>query len=310
MAHRDLTSVFGVHKSISRSKENHIIQIETNLNPGSNNNVHPSHLREHQILMEFHSVMKSIENGIEHIDKKFHTLQSQFTTHGFIFENEDDLPDEPIQQSIQDIIQLIHKCHQSINQFHSVITKSTLFASTPSYQRVVQNFFRRLVILLQPIELRFNEFRNKYTVVNPTSANDSNHILNIQDDSKSIKGTASDQSPILIVDGDEVELERRSIVRNQRILILAQQIQEIHTMFVRMNEMVIDQGTVVDRIDWNVEHAHDAVENAVEELVRAAEYQTKSICCDLNCCNRKCLVLLIFIVVLLFLILLLKKHAF
>jgi len=39
---------------------------------------------------------------------------------------------------------------------------------------------------------------------------------------------------------------------------------------------VIDQGTVLDRIDYNIEQAAGKIEQAGNELVKANEYQKKS----------------------------------
>ena len=40
--------------------------------------------------------------------------------------------------------------------------------------------------------------------------------------------------------------------------------------------LVIDQGTILDRIDYNIEQAADRVGHAVVELNKANEYQKKS----------------------------------
>ena len=40
--------------------------------------------------------------------------------------------------------------------------------------------------------------------------------------------------------------------------------------------LVIDQGTILDRIDYNIEQAADRVSHAVVELKKANEYQKKS----------------------------------
>ena len=40
--------------------------------------------------------------------------------------------------------------------------------------------------------------------------------------------------------------------------------------------LVIDQGTILDRIDYNIEQAADRVTSAVVELNKANEYQKRS----------------------------------
>lgn len=40
-------------------------------------------------------------------------------------------------------------------------------------------------------------------------------------------------------------------------------------MFKDLSSLVIDQGTLLDRVDWNVEQMNTEVKGAVEELTQA-----------------------------------------
>ena len=53
-------------------------------------------------------------------------------------------------------------------------------------------------------------------------------------------------------------------------------IEELATIFKELAVLVIDQGTILDRIDYNIEQAADRVGAAVVELNKANEYQKKS----------------------------------
>ncbi|ESL06263.1 syntaxin [Trypanosoma rangeli SC58] len=50
-------------------------------------------------------------------------------------------------------------------------------------------------------------------------------------------------------------------------------IKSLHDMFKDMNTLVIEQGAVIDRIDYNMTVAHTRVQKARVELQKAAEYQ-------------------------------------
>ncbi len=65
--------------------------------------------------------------------------------------------------------------------------------------------------------------------------------------------------------------------------------------------MVIDQGTLLDRIDFNVEQASVHLQDAVYELDEGEKYQKKAR-------NRKIILLLILIIVGLFIILIFKPR--
>lgn len=65
--------------------------------------------------------------------------------------------------------------------------------------------------------------------------------------------------------------------------------------------MVIDQGTILDRIDFNMEAAVAHAEGGVKELDKAEEHQK-------NALPFRCIVLLVFLIAVM-LVVLIVKHA-
>ncbi|EPY20923.1 syntaxin 16 [Strigomonas culicis] len=51
-------------------------------------------------------------------------------------------------------------------------------------------------------------------------------------------------------------------------------IKSLHEMFKDLNTLVIEQGAVLDRIDYNMQITHTRVQKAKTELQKAAEYQS------------------------------------
>ena len=64
--------------------------------------------------------------------------------------------------------------------------------------------------------------------------------------------------------------------RDQEISAIAKSIEELATIFKELSVLVIDQGTVLDRIDYNMEQVVDKVESGVDELEKAVKYQKSS----------------------------------
>lgn len=62
--------------------------------------------------------------------------------------------------------------------------------------------------------------------------------------------------------------------RNAEIQSIAQSIADLADMFKDLSSLVIDQGTLLDRVDWNVEQMNTEVKGAVKELTQA----TRSVC--------------------------------
>lgn len=87
--------------------------------------------------------------------------------------------------------------------------------------------------------------------------------------------------------------------REREIEKIAQGVIDLSNLFQELQTMVIDQGTVLDRIDYNVERTAEHVKEADKELKVATGYQKRST-------KRKIILLLILIVVGMFILLLVK----
>jgi syntaxin 16 len=87
--------------------------------------------------------------------------------------------------------------------------------------------------------------------------------------------------------------------REQEINEIAKGIIELADIFRDLQAMVIDQGTMLDRIDYNVERMATDVKGAEKELTVATNYQRRST-------KRKILLLLLLLVVGMFIVLLIK----
>lgn len=89
--------------------------------------------------------------------------------------------------------------------------------------------------------------------------------------------------------------------RDEEITKLAKGVLEVSTIFREMQSLIIDQGTVVDRIDYNLENTVIELKQAQKELDKATHYQKRT---------QKCKVILFLslVVLALFLLVMLKPH--
>uniref|UniRef100_A0A060T2E9 ARAD1A07810p n=1 Tax=Blastobotrys adeninivorans TaxID=409370 RepID=A0A060T2E9_BLAAD len=100
----------------------------------------------------------------------------------------------------------------------------------------------------------------------------------------------------------QVPIEDESIrQREAEITKIAQSILELADIFKDLQTMVIDQGTLLDRIDYNIETMYTHVKQADKELVQATHYQKRTQKC-------KIILLLCLLVVALFIILMVKPR--
>lgn len=89
--------------------------------------------------------------------------------------------------------------------------------------------------------------------------------------------------------------------RDEEITQLAKGVLEVSVIFREMQELIIDQGTIVDRIDYNLENTVIELRAADRELKGATRYQQNTQKC-------KIILLLSLCVVALFLFVMLKPH--
>ncbi|XP_064599143.1 syntaxin-16-like [Liolophura sinensis] len=84
--------------------------------------------------------------------------------------------------------------------------------------------------------------------------------------------------------------------REKEIAQIVKSINDLNEIFKDLGSMIVDQGTILDRIDYNIEHATTTVEKGLQQLQKAEKYQKK---------NRKMFIILILFVVVIILIIIL-----
>ncbi|KAJ2553084.1 Integral membrane protein SED5 [Coemansia sp. RSA 1933] len=87
--------------------------------------------------------------------------------------------------------------------------------------------------------------------------------------------------------------------REGEIAKIHDSITELASIFNQMQEMIIDQGTVLDRIDYNIENANVNLASAADELQTADKYHKQTTA-------NKCIVVLGVLVIVLVIILVIK----
>lgn len=87
--------------------------------------------------------------------------------------------------------------------------------------------------------------------------------------------------------------------RDEEITRIAKSIEELAQIFNELAVLVIDQGTILDRIDFNMESAVEHAKEGVEQLVKAEENQK-------NALPLRCIILLVFLIFIMIVILIVK----
>jgi len=95
-------------------------------------------------------------------------------------------------------------------------------------------------------------------------------------------------------------MDQMSAERERQINQVAESVNDLADIFKEIQVLVIDQGTVLDRIDYNIEQAAGKIGEAEVELRKANDYQKKSK-------TMLCIYLLLLLCGAMVIVLLLKK---
>lgn len=185
---------------------------------------------------------------------------------------------------------------------------------------IIENFKKNYALKIQEKSLIFRNLQNNYIKFLRDEEDESDNLLGSR--SNVISGSSGSLPPAydIIMNEEEsknIEDYSKQILqqtqhqisnsqmletREREISKIAMGILEISTIFKEMESLVIDQGTVLDRIDYNITNASHDLHESGRELTKAQGYQKRTTKC-------KIIFLLSLIVVALVIIVLVKPHG-
>ncbi|XP_014217438.1 syntaxin-16 [Copidosoma floridanum] len=118
----------------------------------------------------------------------------------------------------------------------------------------------------EPFNLMNNKSSSEFWLTEPSN-NDSA--------SNSWQGQQHQDSVLLQLDDTEQNV-RIAMEREQEVEHIVQSISELHDVFKELAVMVQDQGTVLDRIDYNIEQTEVQVHQGCQQLKKAETYKQKN----------------------------------
>lgn len=181
---------------------------------------------------------------------------------------------------------------------------------------LVSNLKKKFAIVSQELSGEFREMQGKYIrylkkdeIANGSNSNDPNNVDilgNSNTDIESYSRNAMVESSKQIESQQsqlQVQLNKNELVEDQQYLLerereiykISQNVVEISIIFKELENIVIDQGTILDNIEYNIDRTVENVRGAHKQLNKAESYQKQT---------RKCKVVL-FLVLLIFLFLML-----
>lgn len=151
---------------------------------------------------------------------------------------------------------------------------------------------------LQELSVEFRQSQRKYLadvkVLKGVGLSDTEAKFGID-----LNETPNEFSATQLAVVDDLTAEIQS--RDQEIVQIAQSIEELGSIFKELAVLVIDQGTILDRIDYNMEAVVEHTKTGIQQLERAERHQK-------NARPMKCIVCLMVTIGILLIILVLKHR--
>ncbi|XP_058846665.1 syntaxin-16-like isoform X1 [Acipenser ruthenus] len=198
-----------------------------------------------------------------------------------------------IEITTQEITQMFHRCQRAVTGIQSRSRHCT-----EQEERLLRNVVSSLAQSLQDLSINFRHTQSNYLKRMKNREERSKHFF---DTSVPLMDDAEDTAVYDrgFTDEQLVQVEQNTVMveeREREIRQIVQSISDLNEIFRDLAGMVVEQGTVLDRIDFNVEQACVKTEDGLKQLQKAEQYQKK---------NRKMLVILILFVIVVVLILVL-----
>ncbi|KAI5958968.1 tlg2 [Candida pseudojiufengensis] len=188
------------------------------------------------------------------------------------------------------------KCYVSIKKFENLAKNhEKLKLGYNNYDlEILNNLKLKNVSKIQTALIEFRNLQNNYINFLKDEDDELDNLINLKNFKNSnnidefskqiIENTSSNGQPQQQLQQQQQQLQTNDPLLNQRekeINKLAMGILEISTIFKEMSSMVSQQGTLLDRIDYNLTNTSQDLNQANKELIKAQSYQKRSTKCKI-----------------------------
>lgn len=196
--------------------------------------------------------------------------------------DDSDGEEQLIERLAREVTEAISQCHHQVKNIQKGTRRT---GGLPGL--MAGNVVSSLSARLQEVTERFRKEQGDYLKYVRTREEKSSRYFADDDDgdaagggdpfesielSNSSNGRINTQELLLLEDNSKFVRQRE-----KEINVIVKSIVELNTVFKDLAHMVTEQGSIVDRIDHNVETAHIRVEDGLQQLKKAERHQRKNL---------------------------------
>lgn len=297
------------------SKNYNELRQQGKVDRGGNSNGYDDSHNDGGLLTENSSNYKSMKDSlpplwIEKIEQaeediaKIHSKMKELTAlHNkrlmVDFESDEAEQERRIEDETGQITGLFRHAEGVLKKFGAA-TKATGSSSDKTSQAelaVRSNIQRNMAKRLQQLSVAFRTQQKEYlTKVRAQAKGVALDIFDNKPVAAAVEDNGFSAEQMRIVDDTSALVDER----DAEIVKIAQNIEELAGIFKELSAMVIDQGTILDRIDYNMEMTVEHTKEGLVELQKAEDHQKNNL-------SVKCIIVLCVLIFIMVLVMIFKK---
>lgn len=266
----DNSSIFN-DNHINEEKKEHLL---------SSTNIELSALKDKK--NNFLELFNNTQIVFKELKKDFDLLKNKYQERlkTKVYESENKQIDRDIEKIINLMTQKVRLCETNIKEISSI--PNALMTKTE--QMIKDNIILNLSNKIQEFSFEFRKNQKEFV---DNLQKMGNKLSVIDDEDTSLKDFDKKYSDKLFY--TKIETNSQISARNKSIDSLLESINELSKIFKDLQTVVQEQGTILDRIDYNIEIAEENTKNAYGHLNEANKLQKQS-------CFRNVTLIVMFII--------------
>ena len=221
--------------------------------------------------------MENVDRDVARIEKSTKELQALHTKRLMVSfdESAEGMLDQDIEEKTREATKLFRSCEGTLKRIAADDDDAS-----GSERTVKLNIQRSTASKIQKLNQEFRRSQQEYMArlrrqKEGAQGDSTFDFLSgggaTTNDPQSIDTGFNEQQMQAVADLENVVTERDDEIRK-----IAESIQELGTIFKELAVLVIDQGTILDRIDFNMEQVAEHTRKGVVEIEKAEQYQKQA----------------------------------